>query len=306
MAFFKAPRGLSLFYDHKKDRVRFQSFPKSNFFLSFFSRRHLSFIFNFLPKTSPGQFIFFDFTPEIEKPLVDWLIISCKPRPSSRVLIAWFRPRDQRAPGWLAQIFATPLLINNRLKHRSSPVSFTVWSGTRIGSEGQQRQQHGIRAKGARARQQQQRRRDVNGADFATETEKGEFSWAQHRNNNSHNMADGGCSTTSTTTVTAIRTTSTVEENDVDEKSRRQQRAQQQQRPQRGDRLRRDRAETGDNSTNAWSVPSCNEDFNKMDHSVRLFRFLLVVLSIFLASPQGTTNFCDTGSNPSSATFFSP
>ena len=43
-----------------------------------------------------------------------------------------------------------------------------------------------------------------------------------------------------------------------------------------------------------------------MDHSVRLFRFLLVVLSIFLASPQGTTNFCDTGSNPSSATFFSP
>ena len=30
----------------------------------------------------------FDFIQEIEQPLVDWLIISCKPRPSSRVLIA--------------------------------------------------------------------------------------------------------------------------------------------------------------------------------------------------------------------------
>ena len=239
----------------------------------FFSRRHLSFIFYFYQRPVLGS-SFFSISPQrLRNP---WLIGSLFHANLDQVpgcSLFGFIPEIKRAPGWLAQIFATPFLIKDRLKHRSSPVSFTVWSGTRIGSEGQQRQQHGIRAEGVRAQQQQQRQRDADGADFATETEKGEFSWAQHRNNNSHNMADGGCSTTSTTTVTAIRTTSTVEENDVDEKSRRQQRAQQQQRPQRGDRLRRDRAETGDNSTNAWSVPSCNDDFNKMDHAVRLFVF---------------------------------
>ena len=145
---------------------------------SFFLKTSLEFYFHFLPKTSPGQFNFFlDFTSEIEKPLVDWLIIifaNLDQVPGCSLLD--FVPEiKEPLVDWL-RFFATPFLIKDRLKHRSSPVSFTVWSGTRIGSEGQQRQQHGIRAEGVRARQQQQRRRDANGADFATETEKGEFS----------------------------------------------------------------------------------------------------------------------------------
>ena len=119
-------------------------------------------------------------------------------------------------------------------------------------------------------------------------------------------MADGGCSTTSTTTVTAIRTTSTVEENDVDEESRQQQRAQQQ-RPQRGDQLRRDRAETGEKFDRRLISSELQRRLQQNGPLSSIFRFLLVVFSkFFLASPQGTKNFCDTGSNPSSETFFSP
>ena len=145
----------------KKTGFDLSSSHKAPFF--FFLKTSLEFYFHFFTKTSPGQFIFFNFTSEIEKFLVDWfIIIFANPdHVPGRSSLDFIPEIKKPLVDWL-RFFATPFLINDRLKHRSSPVSFTVWSGTRIGSEGQQRQQHGIRAEGVRARQQQQRRRDAN------------------------------------------------------------------------------------------------------------------------------------------------
>ena len=74
-----------LFKKKQKKNPHFDTYPISYFIHAqivlfrthpfFLSKRHLSFIFILLPKTSPGQFIFLDLTSETEKPLVDWLII---------------------------------------------------------------------------------------------------------------------------------------------------------------------------------------------------------------------------------------
>ena len=82
--------------------------------ISFFLKPSLEFYFHFLPKTSPGQFIFFDFTSEIEKPLVDWL--------------RFFRHSfpDQRSPQTSIEPGLVHCLVRNQDWERR-PTTTTTW-----------------------------------------------------------------------------------------------------------------------------------------------------------------------------------
>ena len=156
-----------------------------------------------------------------------WLIGSflLKPRPSSRVLILASSQR-LKSP-WLTGLdfFFRSFPDQNRLKHRSSPVSITVWSWDQ---DWEQRPTTTTTRHPSRRPPSPMATTTTTrcpGTDFATETDTGDL----HEHNIATTTATTrptGRSTTTTTTATAIRTASNDEENNGDEKSRRQQRAQ--------------------------------------------------------------------------------
>ena len=258
-------------------------------------------------QTSTGKFNF-DLLREIEKTPGYEAPFSCKPRPSYSMFIFRFHPKDRRAPGRLAKILLNHFFPDqNRYKHRSSPVSITVWSWDQDWEQ---------RPTTTTTRHPSRRRPSPMAATTTTRCPWNRLrnrdwdrrpSWAQHRNNNSHNTADGR-STTMTTTATAIRAASATKENNVDEKSRWQQWA-----PPTstwGDRERRDRAraEKFRNTFDRCPISSelhrqrLQQWTNQLD-----FCFLLVVFSMqthFLAGPQGTKNFLTWVRTPVQHQFF--